>query len=254
MRLSRSHVSLCCLAVLLILGCNEGGGGQGSRNADVDLDFPSGTLRGRVVPMTVSITPEMQLNDPVNASEQYVLTLFYSIDNTNFLPATLLASPGADTNIIPADAYLVGQTTQIPIVWNRKEDITNPQEQVFLRLSALLDREDGPVVGSVTMGPRDLNWGALSPCTKAAPRLVTTTITIPRGGVADHALVAEFGELPLTWSVNEPLQGGLVLDGPGGRITGTTDASTPGTQVRLFTTTDACSGRQDMAWITVRVQ
>ncbi|HYE78387.1 MAG TPA: hypothetical protein VEI97_10395 [bacterium] len=241
------------LATLALGACN-GGEGFGGRNAEVDLNFEgTGTLRGRVVPLEVQIAPESRPGDTASTTARYALALTYSRDNVTFLPATLLSTPGAETNIVPLDDYPVGQTTTIALVWDRERDIPDARASVHLRLTATREATDGPIAGSITKGPRVLDFGALAPCTMAAPRITSGTINVPRNQTVDVALAAQFGDPPLTWSINEPLQGGLTLN-PTGRITGTTTASTPATQVRLFTVADNCSGRQDQAWLTVRVQ
>ncbi|MEO7995124.1 MAG: hypothetical protein ABI743_12055, partial [bacterium] len=214
----------------------------------VDMSLGSGIVwRDRVISLTSTVTPSELDSDTAGVTEEYKLALSFSTDGATFQPATLLSVGGAATSI--TQAFPVGTTTMVVLKWDRDTDIAGTEEDnVSLKLVATQVAATG--TGSVTKGPKIVDTGASGACAEDAPRLSTADVTLSVGVPATKSVTAEFGDLPLSYSINEPLQGGLIFH-PDGSITGTPTAAL--SSLRLITVTDNCGDRTDEAWITIQV-
>ena len=240
------------LLTVVVLGCNGSnplsGNKDKNRNAEVSFVFGSDpTLRDRVIALTGTLKPNPLSGDIAGATEKYRLTLFKSTDGVTFSAATLLTPGGVATE----QTFPVGTATPVILNWDRDDDFSvDVQARVWLKLEA--DQvTNGNGIGTVTLGPKEIDTRASGGCHDRSPRITSDVITLTVNQPSAATVVTQFGDTPLTYSINEPLSGGLLFN-TDGSVTGTPTTAT--SQVRLVTVTDSCLNRRDQAWITIIVQ
>ncbi|HYE78388.1 MAG TPA: Ig domain-containing protein [bacterium] len=247
---------------LLLAGCGGGGSDGPPVTPDPDPEVPIALsltsnipiLRDRAAMLTYTAAPA-DVEFPRDTTF-YVLKVQYSTnDGATWRDATELRTTGAGRQLLVPQEFTLGESHDLEFFWDaeadlRREGADSQALRVLLRVTA--DQSAGPGIGtSPTLGI-EVDWAASAECAVAGPSIqVPDQLIFDEGQRANVALDVSGGDLPLTWSLDRPIRGGLVLD-PSGAITGTAELSD---ELYLLTVTDSCAPhfRKDQQWLRIRV-
>lgn len=246
----------CCA---LLAGC--GGGGTPPVPVDPDPEVPIDLLfttnlpllRDRAVLLNYELEP-LNVAFP-RSTVPYVVTIEYTTDNgTSWADATEIRTTGSEEQRPIPIEFRPGFQQQLQFFWDADADLPIGAESraIAVELRLVADQIGGAGEGVSPELAVEVDWSRSGVCAVSGPRIaIPNELVYKVGDRVNRQLDASGGDLPLTWTMNDAMHGGLTLD-PTGAITGTAELSDT---LYLVTVTDNCAAhqRKDQQWVRVRI-